>query len=173
MMLVLNELTRYYGSFLALDHLSMTISDGELHGFVGPNGRGQDHDHAHFGHPAQAHRRHGGFGRRGRGGKAPRDSSPDGLYAGLFRRLRPAEKLGVTLGFLCALLRLWLQGAHAYDRQPSGAGQPSGQARELCGRPLPRHEATPVPGPRAHPRPPPSDPRRAGLRHGPPGPGPR
>lgn len=41
MMLVLNELTRYYGSFLALDHLSMTISDGELHGFVGPNGAGK------------------------------------------------------------------------------------------------------------------------------------
>lgn len=41
MMLVLNELTRYYGSFLALDHLSMAISDGELHGFVGPNGAGK------------------------------------------------------------------------------------------------------------------------------------
>ena len=40
-MLVLNELTRYYGSFLALDHLSMTIGDGELHGFVGPNGAGK------------------------------------------------------------------------------------------------------------------------------------
>lgn len=40
-MLVLNDLTRYYGSFLALDHLSMTIGDGELHGFVGPNGAGK------------------------------------------------------------------------------------------------------------------------------------
>lgn len=40
-MLVLEELTRYYGSFLALDHLSMTIADGELHGFVGPNGAGK------------------------------------------------------------------------------------------------------------------------------------
>ena len=41
MMLVLDGLTRYYGSFLALDHLSMTIHDGELHGFVGPNGAGK------------------------------------------------------------------------------------------------------------------------------------
>ena len=41
MMLVLDGLTRYYGSFLALDHLSLTIHDGELHGFVGPNGAGQ------------------------------------------------------------------------------------------------------------------------------------
>ncbi len=40
-MLVLDQLTRYYGSFLALDHLSMTIGDGELHGFVGPNGAGK------------------------------------------------------------------------------------------------------------------------------------
>lgn len=40
-MLVLDGLTRYYGSFLALDHLSLTIHDGELHGFVGPNGAGK------------------------------------------------------------------------------------------------------------------------------------
>lgn len=40
-MLILEELTRYYGQFLALDHLSMTIHDGELHGFVGPNGAGK------------------------------------------------------------------------------------------------------------------------------------
>ena len=41
MMLVLDGLTRYYGSFLALDHLSLTIHDGELHGFVCPNGAGK------------------------------------------------------------------------------------------------------------------------------------
>ena len=40
-MLQLEGLTRYYGHFLALDHLSMTIGDGELHGFVGPNGAGK------------------------------------------------------------------------------------------------------------------------------------
>lgn len=40
-MLTLNELTKYYGSFIALDHLSLTIGDGELHGFVGPNGAGK------------------------------------------------------------------------------------------------------------------------------------
>lgn len=40
-MLKLNELTRYYGSYLALDRLSLSISDGELHGFVGPNGAGK------------------------------------------------------------------------------------------------------------------------------------
>ncbi|MEA5016016.1 MAG: ABC transporter ATP-binding protein [Candidatus Limiplasma sp.] len=40
-MLQLEGLTRYYGHFLALDHLNMTIGDGELHGFVGPNGAGK------------------------------------------------------------------------------------------------------------------------------------
>jgi len=40
-MLTISDLTRYYGSFLALDHLNMTIGDGELHGFVGPNGAGK------------------------------------------------------------------------------------------------------------------------------------
>ncbi|MEG0863423.1 MAG: ABC transporter ATP-binding protein [Clostridia bacterium] len=40
-MLILNELTRYYGSVPALDHLSIAVGDGELHGFVGPNGAGK------------------------------------------------------------------------------------------------------------------------------------
>ena len=40
-MLETKELTRYYGSYLALDHLSIRIGDGELHGFVGPNGAGK------------------------------------------------------------------------------------------------------------------------------------
>ncbi len=40
-MLALEGLTKYYGKFLALDHLSLTIGDGELHGFVGPNGAGK------------------------------------------------------------------------------------------------------------------------------------
>lgn len=40
-MLKIDGLTRYYGSFLALDHLDLTLNDGELHGFVGPNGAGK------------------------------------------------------------------------------------------------------------------------------------
>lgn len=40
-MLELTELTRCYGTFTALDHLSLTVGDGELHGFVGPNGAGK------------------------------------------------------------------------------------------------------------------------------------
>lgn len=40
-MLKIQGLTRYYGKFLALDHLDLAIGDGELHGFVGPNGAGK------------------------------------------------------------------------------------------------------------------------------------
>jgi ABC-2 type transport system ATP-binding protein len=40
-MLVTENLTRKYGSFTALDSLSLQIGDGELHGFVGPNGAGK------------------------------------------------------------------------------------------------------------------------------------
>lgn len=40
-MLKIDGLTRYYGKFLALDHLNLQIGDGELHGFVGPNGAGK------------------------------------------------------------------------------------------------------------------------------------
>ena len=40
-MLKLDNLTRDYGKFRAVDHLSLEIGTGELHGFVGPNGAGK------------------------------------------------------------------------------------------------------------------------------------
>lgn len=40
-MLKLDNLTRDYGKFRAVDHLSLEIGAGELHGFVGPNGAGK------------------------------------------------------------------------------------------------------------------------------------
>lgn len=40
-MLKINGLTKYYGRFLALDHLDLEISKGEIFGFVGPNGAGK------------------------------------------------------------------------------------------------------------------------------------
>ncbi len=40
-MLNLDGLTRYYGSFPALEDLTLTVEDGCLHGFVGPNGAGK------------------------------------------------------------------------------------------------------------------------------------
>ena len=40
-MIKIERLVKYYGSFLALDGLSLRIDKGELFGFVGPNGAGK------------------------------------------------------------------------------------------------------------------------------------
>ena len=40
-MLYINDLVKNYGSFTAVDHLSLHIPEGDLFGFVGPNGAGK------------------------------------------------------------------------------------------------------------------------------------
>lgn len=40
-MLYINDLTKKYGSFTAVNHLSLHIPEGDLFGFVGPNGAGK------------------------------------------------------------------------------------------------------------------------------------
>lgn len=37
----INNLTKYYGKFKALDGLSLTLEDKEVYGFIGPNGAGK------------------------------------------------------------------------------------------------------------------------------------
>ena len=34
-------LTKYYGNFLAVDHVSFNVNNGKLFGFLGPNGAGK------------------------------------------------------------------------------------------------------------------------------------
>lgn len=36
-----SELTKYYGDFLAVDHISFSVKRGEIFGFLGPNGAGK------------------------------------------------------------------------------------------------------------------------------------
>ncbi len=40
-MILLDNVTKYYGSFLAVDHLTTTINKGEVLGLLGPNGAGK------------------------------------------------------------------------------------------------------------------------------------
>jgi len=37
----LNDLTKKYGSYTAVDHLNLTVRKGEIFGLLGPNGAGK------------------------------------------------------------------------------------------------------------------------------------
>ena len=39
--IVADRLTKYYGDFLAVDHISFRVREGEIYGFLGPNGAGK------------------------------------------------------------------------------------------------------------------------------------
>jgi ABC-2 type transport system ATP-binding protein len=40
-MIEAKELTKFYGKFLAVDHISLEVNEGEIFGFLGPNGAGK------------------------------------------------------------------------------------------------------------------------------------
>ena len=40
-MLKVENVTKYYGDFKAVDNLSIDIKPGEIYGFIGPNGAGK------------------------------------------------------------------------------------------------------------------------------------
>jgi ABC-type multidrug transport system ATPase subunit len=40
-MIELTDLTKQYGSTLAVDHLNLSVAKGEIFGFIGPNGAGK------------------------------------------------------------------------------------------------------------------------------------
>ena len=40
-MIETSNLTKYYGSLIAVDHVSLKIEEGEVFGFLGPNGAGK------------------------------------------------------------------------------------------------------------------------------------
>ena len=52
-------LTKYYGDFPAIEDVSFTAEPGEVIGFLGPNGAGEDNHHAHHHGLHTPHCRHG------------------------------------------------------------------------------------------------------------------
>ncbi len=82
-MLELRNLRRSFGDVTALDGVSFTVAEGDMVGFVGPNGAGQDHGDAHRTGGPGTRRRRGAVARpagRRRGAAAVR-LHPGGTWA--------------------------------------------------------------------------------------------
>ena len=62
-MIEVENLTKRYGRHTAVDGISFRVNKGEILGFLGPNGAGQDHDDADPHLLPAGHRGHGA-GRR-------------------------------------------------------------------------------------------------------------
>ena len=58
-MIDIKDLSRSFGKNLVVDNLNLKINEGEVFGFLGPNGAGQDHDRTHARMPHTADERYG------------------------------------------------------------------------------------------------------------------
>ena len=56
-MIEVNNLTKRFGDFMAVDDVSFTVSDGEIFAFLGPNGAGKTTDRQDAHHAAASDRR--------------------------------------------------------------------------------------------------------------------
>ena len=54
---LLQNVTKRYGAFTAVNDLSFDVKPGEIYGFLGPNGAGKTHDFAHDARHHSAERR--------------------------------------------------------------------------------------------------------------------
>ena len=62
-MIEVRDLTHYYGPMPAVENVNFTVRRGEILGFLGPNGAGQDHHHAYSDRVYAAHTGNGDAGR--------------------------------------------------------------------------------------------------------------
>lgn len=56
--IVLDRLTKCYGKHRGIEDISFAVNEGEIFGFIGPDGAGKSTNHdPNFDGPAEAHRR--------------------------------------------------------------------------------------------------------------------
>src|SRR4051812_42695578 len=72
-----HDIRREFGTKAALDGVDVGVRSGEIYGFLGPNGAGQDDARARPDDPAQAVVRHGSGRRRGRDRRRIDGAPPD------------------------------------------------------------------------------------------------
>ncbi len=167
-MIKTQDLTKVYGNLHAINNLTLDLAEGDLFGYIGPNGSGKTTTmrilatllqptwgeasvcgYSIYTHPKEIRR-------------------ADRLHARLLRRLRRHEGDRVPGVFRRGLSH---QGAGAAEglRRDARTGRSGLQARRLRHQPFPRHDAAARPGPRAAARSQGAAAGRAGQRPGPAG----
>ena len=94
-MIRIENLTKLYGNFRALDDLSLDIPEGELFCFLGPNGAGKTTTLRNLDRSSEAVRRPCADRRAGRPPSAGRGKAVDRLHPGHAVPLRPPDGAGV------------------------------------------------------------------------------
>ncbi len=165
-MIKTQDLTKVYGTLHAIKNLSLDLAEGDLFGFIGPNGSGKTTTmrilatllqptwgeasicgHSIYTHPKDIRRMIGYM--------------PD--FFGVYDDMKVIE----YLEFFAAAYRI--KGAAPQNlRRSAGTGRSRLQTRRLCHQSLARHDAAARAGPRAAARSQSAVVGRAGQRFGPP-----
>jgi len=143
-MIQVNNVTKRFGSLVAINNVSLTIPHGQVVGLLGPNGAGKTTLFkliAGFLHPDAGQIQFSGAARRVMGFKPERLLYPNQLrvseYLALVSRLSHVERAGVDRAVMDALKRVKLADAAGKRIKDCSKGmrQRLGMAQILIGRP--------------------------------------